>query len=68
IAIVEELPTPDDADRQADGWSRVDLRVDRLDPARPCNEPGDGPSDEPSDEPGGPPAGGQPTPISPSWR
>ncbi|MGW2543299.1 helix-turn-helix transcriptional regulator [Kitasatospora sp. NPDC001574] len=31
IAIVEELPTPDDADRQADGWSRVDLRVDRLD-------------------------------------
>ncbi|WP_393059018.1 helix-turn-helix transcriptional regulator [Streptomyces sp. LN549] len=31
IAIVEELPSPDDAGPEAERWARVDLRVERLD-------------------------------------
>ncbi|MEU1347961.1 YafY family protein [Streptomyces sp. NPDC005786] len=31
IAIVEELPPPDDASPEAERWARVDLRVERLD-------------------------------------
>ncbi|WP_329316032.1 YafY family transcriptional regulator [Streptomyces sp. NBC_01278] len=31
VAIVEELPSPSSADPQAGPWSRVELRVDRLD-------------------------------------
>lgn len=30
VAIVEELPSPSSADPETEGWSRVELRVDRL--------------------------------------
>lgn len=31
VAIVEELPSPNSADPETERWSRVELRVDRLD-------------------------------------
>lgn len=31
VAIVEELPSPDSVDPETERWSRVDLRVERLD-------------------------------------